>query len=114
MVDLIDRDAVISKIKSCISLPADNGWDAGYNTAMAEASQYIQNAPTVNRWIPCSEHMMPDGEKVLMLLTNGEVFVMRRNKNSASDGLRHLSDLSGVKCWMPIPDSYEPTESEVV
>lgn len=109
MADLIERDDVIRKIKSCISLPADNEWDAGYNTAMAEAKQYIQNAPAVNRLIPCSEQMMPDGERVLVCLTNGEFFVMTRSGDVISDGLRHLTDLSGVERWMPLP---EPPEKE--
>lgn len=58
MADLIDRDAVAYKLKSCITIPADSEWDSGYNTAMAEAKQYIQNAPAVNRWIPSTEELL--------------------------------------------------------
>lgn len=111
MVDLIDRNAVVD-IVMCYCTD-DDGSCSKADVDIRELLDDIENLPTVNRWIPCSEQMMPDGERVLMRLTNGEVFVMKRNKNSASDGLRHLTDLSSVECWMSIPDSYEPTESEV-
>ena len=61
---LVDADAVVYKVKSCITIPADNEWDSGYNTAMAEAKQYIQNAQTLDyapvvhgRWVPHGDDM---------------------------------------------------------
>ena len=120
MADLIDRDDVISKIKSCISLPADNEWDAGYNTAMAEAKQYIQNAPAVNRWIPCRERLPENKCGVIFTVDRGHPFVCVGYRiNSEREGLklqRWFDKLSGlnfsdydVKAWMPLP---EPPEKE--
>lgn len=110
MADLIDRQSVVD-IVMCYC-PDDDGSCSKADVDIRELLDEIENLPAVNRWIPCSEQMMPDGERVLMRLTNGEVFVMKRDKDSASDGLRHLRDISAVERWMPIPDAYDP-ESEV-
>lgn len=83
--------------------------EAVFNT-WEDAEMLIFDIPAVSRWISCSESMMPDGKRVLVRLTNGEVFVMSRNGDVISDGLRHLTGLSGVEHWMPIPDAYEPPE----
>ena len=112
MVELIDRQSALSVCKEYCWLD-DDDFIEGYNTAIKDMREAIKELPTVNRWIPCGEQMMPDGERVLVCLTNGEVFVMTRSKDVISDGLRHLTDLSAVVRWMPIPDTYEPPESEV-
>lgn len=123
MADLIERDAVAYKVKSCITIPADSEWDSGYNTAMAEAKQYIQNAPAVNRWIPCSERLPENKCGVIFTVDRGHSFVCVGYRiNSEREGLklqRWFDKLSGlnfsdydVKAWMPMPDAYKPPEKE--
>lgn len=123
MADLIDRDAVAYRVKSCITIPDDNEWDSGYNTAMAEAEQYIQHAPAVNRWIPCSERMPENRCVVIFTVDIGHPFVCVGYRiNSERDGLklqRWFDKLSGlnfsdydVKAWMPTPDAYEPPKED--
>lgn len=110
MYDLIDRDAVISKIKSCITIPADNEWDSGYNTAMAEAKQYIQNAPAVNLCIPCNE-MLPEKDKdVLLRQSNGDYVVGYLCSDDVFDTDCGFMGLDKITHWMPLPKSHESEE----
>lgn len=99
MADLIERNEAYDAIgfercgRSCADCPTKCTW---YYT--------VRNIPAANQLIPCSEQMMPDGVKVLVLLSNGEYFVMTRHGNTMSDGLRHLNDLQSVTHWMPLPE----------
>lgn len=45
MDEYISREDVLKKAKLSISVPADNEWDCGYNTAMAEMQEYIKQLP---------------------------------------------------------------------
>lgn len=129
MTDLIERDDVIIKIKSCISYPADNEWDTGYNTAMAKAKHYIQNAPAVNHWIPCNKRMPEDGVNVNITWTNKTISDDKDDKFVGTalrlNGVWYWYPLSSrflveideecgieVLAWMPMPDAYEPPEKE--
>ena len=109
MADLIDRDAVAYKVKSCITIPADNEWDSGYNTAMAEAKQYIENAPAVNRWIPCSERL-PESFIYVLCAGRDGIGILRYIGSKWLDDEAHAYTTTEITHWMPLP---EPPESEV-
>ena len=109
MADLIDRDAVAYKVKSCITIPADNEWDSGYNTAMAEAKQYIENAPAVNRWIPCSERL-PESFIYVLCAGRDGIGILRYIGSKWLDDEAHAYTTNEITHWMPLP---EPPESEV-
>lgn len=49
MSDFISREAIIMKIRSSVSI-AENDWEIGYNTAMAEIMVWVKNLPSI-----CSE-----------------------------------------------------------
>lgn len=138
MADLIDRDAAAYKVKSCITIPADNEWDSGYNTAMAEANQYIQNAPAVNRWISVEDALPENLHPVLITWVNNYPVMScyEKDKGKPFTGCAHycngkwywysqfsddiLSEYGeyqetvdvDVIAWMPMPDAYEPPEKE--
>ena len=48
MDEYISREAVLEKVKSSISVPTDNEWDCGYNTAMAEMLEFIKQTPSTD------------------------------------------------------------------
>ena len=104
-MDLIDKQSVV-EIAMCYC-PDDDGICSKADADIRELLDDIENLPVVNILIPCSEQMMPDGAKVLVLLSNGEYFVMTRHGNTMSDGLRHLNDLQSVTHWMPLPEKPE-------
>lgn len=47
-MDDICREVVLEKAKSSISVPTDNEWDCGYNTAMAEMQEFIKQLPSAD------------------------------------------------------------------
>lgn len=131
MADLIDRDEIAYKVKSCITIPADNEWDSGYNTAMAEATQYIQNAPAVNRWIPV-EDALPEYDTMVIVCYYGSDMILPRKGETVTEAIARQNKVPTVTMgfldeegwngadmfpmmirptfWMPLP---EPPESEV-
>lgn len=57
MDEYISREEAVKKIKSCI-FTADDAWESGYNTAMAELMELIKHIPAADvqpvkhgRWI---------------------------------------------------------------
>lgn len=61
MDEYISREDVLKKAKSSISVPTDNEWDCGYNTAMAEMQEFIKHLPSADvqhmkhgRWTDCT------------------------------------------------------------
>lgn len=48
MDEYIRRKDGLEKVKSSILVPADNEWDSGYNTAMAEMLEFIKQLPAVD------------------------------------------------------------------
>ena len=48
MNEYISREDVLKKAKSSISVPTDNEWDCGYNTAMAEMQEFIKQLPVAD------------------------------------------------------------------
>lgn len=48
MTEYISREDVLKKAKLSISVPADNEWDCGYNTAMAEMQEFIKQLPSAD------------------------------------------------------------------
>ena len=63
MADYISREEAIDKMRSLKSrFRAKNDWDSGYDTAIAQAFEYIKRVPVVDvqpvihsRWIPMDD-----------------------------------------------------------
>lgn len=47
MDEYISREEAVKKIKSCIST-AQDAWESGYNTAMAEIMEWIKHIPAAD------------------------------------------------------------------
>ena len=75
----------------------------------------VVNEPSVTpkektEWIPVSERLPEEGKQVLCCNRQGSVFtsaITYRNSNMVSFG-QHCD----VIAWMPLPQPYEPQESE--
>lgn len=104
MADLIDRDALIAE------------YDRVHVGAPGGARKLMQDAPAVNRWIPCSERLPEDNAEVLVSFCRRYVKI---GYIEPGDGLRYwvipghtVAPLNYIEAWMPMPDAYEPTEKE--
>ena len=79
MDEYIRREGAIKKIKSCI-FAADDAWESGYNTAMAEIMEWIKHMPAADvqpvTWYTADENQ-PDsvGDDVLIVDHDGKYHV---------------------------------------
>lgn len=106
MDDLIYRNALIDelkKIKFPCMLPSGAEYLDGIQTAVKRISGVINDAPTVNRWIPVSGRLPEIGYSVL---------VTRQTENNT----RYVRIASRQDdCWMDNIDKYEkPNPHQVI
>lgn len=107
-MDLIDRDALEPFYESGTD-PKDPYADMTFIRA-----EHIMNAPAVNRWIACSEELPASICRVLVTTFAGNVGIAVFNpekKRWYKNG--EFYDLRLIIAWMPMPNAYEPPESEV-
>ena len=102
-MDLIDRDALIAE------------YDHVHVGAPGGARKLMQDAPAVNRWIPCSERLPEVDTDVIVFYSSWRdktIQVAHLNYDKLtfelSDGEYHFP-ASAVTHWMPLP---EPPEKE--
>lgn len=47
MTDYVSKEEIVTKIRSSVSI-AENEWEIGYNTAMAEIMVWVKNIPAAD------------------------------------------------------------------
>ena len=122
MADLIDRDVLIDelkKIKFPCMLPSGAEYLEGVQTAVTRISSVINDAPVVNRWIPCNERLPErEGRYLCSLYYPVPPYHLLHPENDTY--IREVSIqyfdgktfIASVVAWMPMPDDYEPSESQ--
>lgn len=68
------------------------------------------SAEAVQRWIPCSERLPAEGEKVLLVDEDGDIDIgrmIRTNNGCLFDASTWLYDIDEWEAWMPLPSAYE-------
>ena len=114
MNDLIDRDALLLKQKAHADLFIDSTMhdDIVRRDEATAALAEIINAPSVNRWIPCSERLPEDNAEVLVSFARRYVKI---GYIEPGDGLRYwvipghsVVPLNYIEAWMQMPDAYKP------
>lgn len=87
--------------------------------------EYIKQMPTieaepVNRWIPCSERLPENRERVLVCFRSGTVHIAVWYGDYDEKGAWKVTSQFPTKLyrtdtipkWMPMPDAYEPPKGE--
>ena len=99
MAELIERDALEPFYESGTD-PNDTYADMTFIRA-----EHIENAPAVNRWIPCSERMPEVGIPVLIYDKHHKAFFVAKLDEDyfgfSSNMWHHPAD---VPFWMPLPE----------
>lgn len=136
MADLIDRDTAVKQIAEAQDKVSTGIEDVTYYRAI----KIIRDAPTVNRWIPCSERLPENNQRVIFTGYDPDLYIccddgsnnyilvgwykaeQGRGKSLGYKSLRkgfYAENPKGtstrmhedfVTHWMPLP---EPPESEV-
>ena len=127
MGDLIDRDALEPFYESGTD-PNDPYADMTFIRA-----EHIENAPAVNRWIPCSERM-PELDTMVIVCYYGSDLIMPMQGETVTEALARINKIPTVTMgalteegwhgadwfpmmvqptfWMPLPDAPEVVEKE--
>lgn len=130
MADLIDRDAIIKQIAETQDKVSSGIEDVTFYRAI----KIIRNAPAVNRWIPCSERLPEQGERVIVAIFGSDM-IMPNEGETLQDAIERSRKEGYITVgfigsdgwygadwfplmvhpsyWMPKPDLPEPPESEV-
>lgn len=107
MADLIEKSPILSMLTMCIN-QCECDWDDGYNTGIAEAMQYVKNAPAVNRWISVEDDLPEEDVSVICYMRIGEIVVMEYGGDGWYCGVTRYNPRA-VTHWMYLP---EPPEKE--
>lgn len=137
MSDLIERNTIKKELLKWTTLPPECEYDVGYNEAMLKAREIVENAPTVNRWVLCSDrlpdmrtrvfvvavrnrkHYPKDTEPSRMfiamrieMLSDCEWYWAEATDIYGYNGIGGMLALGGWKvvAWMPMLDTYESPE----
>lgn len=94
MTELIEREPLLANMFPCA------------------AKRQVEEAPAVNRWIPCSERLPVLYDPVMILTDDGSCAIAHMTENEDEylwfgDGGHYSKDY--VLFWMPLP---EPPEKE--
>ena len=116
--DCIERNAALPEF---IKEYGDDDFTTGYNWAVDEYRQKISEIPAVNRWISCSDRLPKNRERVLVCFRSGTVHIAVWYGDYDEKGAWKVTSQFPTKLyrtdtipkWMPMPDAYEPPESEV-
>ncbi len=121
MNDLIYREYLFGAVEQMEKIgTTDNENDSV--VSINAVLDIIDNAPSVNNWIPCSDNLPSSRESIIFTVDRGHPFVCAGYRiNNERKGLERWFDkLSGlnfsdydVKAWMPMPNAYEPYERGV-
>lgn len=122
MDDLIYRNVLIDelkKIKFPCMLPSGAEYLEGVQTAVTRISGVINDAPTVNRLIPCNDRL-PDKDGKYLVLQRDQFEILTynvglkqfgyTNEGEEETGCPYVewAEMQDVTHWMPLPE--KPSE----
>lgn len=101
MDDLISRQAVIEVIDAVFPVdPMKSEYAQGIACGAALAKTYVEQLPSAQQWIPCSERLPDQNGKYLVVGRRKAINILK------FDGGRWYGKW-GVVAWMPLPDCYQ-------
>ena len=113
MEDVIYRQAAIEAIDAVFPVdPMKSEYTQGIACGAALAKTYVEQLPSAQQWIPCSERLPEEGHEVLFSTKTGTVQIGKYSDRgclnswfSYCDKCRARNNV--VNAWMPLPEPYE-------
>lgn len=120
MDDLIKRSDVIGLLEDMLLFGEYDIIASSFSKADEEkAYRAINDIPAVNRWIPCSERLPEDGQRVLIWSKSKRFFdvIFRANALMPSFDAKIFGKVYTWYCediikWMPLPEAPKEDENE--
>ena len=111
MTDLIDRENLYQDMAEKNTELNDKGlsWTE-FRRGFAFAMEFVKNAPSIEpewRWIPVTESLPEDGERVLITHKGGVSFGWYNGSYWERGAPTNHRPLQTVIAWMPLPESYK-------
>lgn len=94
MNDMIYRQALHERIKETV----EEGIIFSGMTIAEFCHLLVDEAPSAERWIPCSERLPEDCQRVLIQVINGNMYVINFSA---------VGETSHIVAWMPLPEPYK-------
>ena len=86
-----------------------HGYQDGFHAGVIY--ERSQAEPKSGRWIPCSEKLPEDGERIL--ITNGIwIDIDECQVKNGINALNAYWTWDGIEAWMPLPEPYNRDEEE--
>lgn len=102
--DTINRADAIKEIKKC-GMTIDGGYDS------TDVICALEELPSAGKWIPCSERLPEDNERVLVTTAWGYVTIGWISKGIWSTELI-VNCQDFVLAWMPLPKPWKGADDE--
>ena len=111
MSDLIDRQAAIDVIDAVFPVdPMKSEYAQGIACGAALAKTYVEQLPSAQQWIPCSERLPEEFKRVLCCTDKEEMFlacVYIFDNGYTFDNEERMMWDGDVVAWMPLPEPYK-------
>ena len=110
MSDLIERQAAIEVIDAVFPVdPMKSEYAQGIACGAALAKTYVEQLPSAQQWIPCSERLPEIGQSVL--LSVGGMYsaegCLREDGDWAQFRWDAIQRKDMVGAWKPLPEPYK-------
>ena len=108
MDDLIRRLAAIEVIDAVFPVdPMKSEYAQGIACGAALAKTYVEQLPSAQQWIPCSEMLPMDKGVYLVTDDSGRVAWVEKAWFMWCDDGSPFWEYANVTAWMPLPGPYE-------
>lgn len=116
MDDLISRQAAIDAFTGILQVPDIETGNRvrDFLEVIVGRIKAIPSAQPEQRWIPVSERLPKEGERVLATVNFDDPFVCEidywEDARKAESDMEQMNFMESITAWMPMPDPYKEEE----